>query len=86
MVGQSQIPPNLFQAYPDTGISLSGVRLVGQQGAIRTRPQASLLLCRLRVQPERVQGQTHPRGVADPEYKNPETSLRTNMPDMRPIQ
>ena len=42
LVGQSQIPPNLSPAYTDTGSSLSGVTLVGQQGEIRTETQTSL--------------------------------------------
>ena len=46
---------------------------------IRTGPRASLRLERLPVQPERGQGETHPRAFADV-ICNPETSLRTNMP------
>ena len=46
---------------------------------IRTGPRASLRLERLPVQPERGQGETHPRAFADI-ICNPETSLRTNMP------
>ena len=54
--------------------------MVGQHRQIGSGPQACLQLCRLPVRPERGQGQTHPRVLTDLEYKNPETSLRTNMP------
>ena len=59
LVGQREIRPNLSPAYTNSGSSLSGVRLVGQQGEIRTGPQTSLRLCKLPVRPERGQDQTH---------------------------
>ena len=55
------------------------VRLVGQYGEIRTGPQTSLRLHRLPVQPERGQGQTHPRALADLKYQNQETSHQTHL-------
>ena len=60
-----EIPPNLSPAYTDTGSSLSGVRLVGQLGKIKTGTLASLRLCRLPVWPGKRQGQTHNRALAD---------------------
>ena len=53
LVGKSQIQPNLSPAYTNSSSYLSGVRLVGQRGEIRTGPQASLQLYGLSVQPER---------------------------------
>ena len=49
---------------------------------IRTGPRASLRLERLPVQPERGQGEAHPRAFADV-ICNPETSLRTTYPVQR---
>ena len=51
LVGQSQIPPNLTPAYTDSSTYLSGVRLVGEHAEIITRPETSLQLCRLPVEP-----------------------------------
>ena len=56
LVGQSQIPPNLSPAYTNSSSYMSGVRLIGQLGEIRTGPQTSLHLHRLPVQSERGQG------------------------------
>ena len=47
---------------------------------IRIGPRASLCLESLPVQPERGQGETHPRAFADV-ICNPGTSLRIDMPD-----
>ena len=47
-----------------------------------TGPQTSVRLCRLPVQPEREQGQTHPRALVDPWCKNQETLLRTHLPSL----
>ena len=44
--------------------------MFGQHGEIRTGPRTALRLCRLPVQPERVQGQTHPRVLAEPNHKD----------------
>ena len=58
---------------------MSGVWLVGQHGEIRTGHQTSPRLHRLLVLPERGQGQTHPRALADLKYKNQETSHQTHL-------
>ena len=63
LVGPAQIPPNFSLAYTDTSSTLSGPRLASKHGKVGTGPQASFLLCRLPVRPERGQGQTHPRLV-----------------------
>ena len=53
LVGKSQIP--------DSSSYLSGVRLVGKHGEIRTGPQKR----RLPVQPAQREGQTHPMALVD---------------------
>ena len=64
LVGQSQVPPNLFPAYTDLGSLLSIVRLAGEQGEIRTGSKTGFQLRRLPVRPGRAQGQTHTRALA----------------------
>ena len=49
LVGAGQIPPNLSPTYTNTGRYLTGSRLVGKHGEIRTEPQASFRLCRLPI-------------------------------------
>ena len=70
LVGPGQIPPNLSPAYINTSSSVSGPSLASKFGKIRTGPQAGFRLCRLPVRPERRQGQTHPKPVADTKNKN----------------
>ena len=79
-VDQSQISPNLSPAYKESSSYMSGARLVGKHREIRTGPKSSLGLRRLPVRPERGQGQTHPRVLADLKCKNPDTSLRFHLP------
>ena len=54
----------------NTSATLSGPRLASKYGKVRTGPQTSFRLCRLPVRPERGQGQTYPRQVADTDNKN----------------
>ena len=68
---QSQIPPNLSPAYTESSSYMSGFRLVGKHGEIRAGPQT--------VRPEREQGQTHSRALADPYSKDRRTTGRTNL-------
>ena len=49
LVGQSQIPPNLSPAYPDSGQKVPGFRLAGECREIRTGGQTGFRLCRLPV-------------------------------------
>ena len=59
------MPPNLSPAYTKIGGSLSRPRSAIKHGKIKTGPQASVRLGRLPIRPERGQGQTHPRPVAN---------------------
>ena len=47
--------------YSNPSHTLSGTRVAGEQGKVRTGPQTGLQLCRLPVRPERGQGQTNRR-------------------------
>ena len=70
LLGQSQIPPNLFPAYTNLGSYLSGSGLASEQRQIRTGAKTGSQVLRLPVRSERGQGQTHPRALADPTNKN----------------
>ena len=70
LLGPGQIPPNLSTTYQNTGSSLSGFRLVSQQGEVRTDSQTSFQLCRLPIRPQTGQGQTYLRKVAKPVIEN----------------
>ena len=61
LVGHSQVPPNLSPAYTNSCRYMSGVRLVGQNGGVRSGSQTSLQIRRLPVRSERRQDQTHPK-------------------------
>ena len=63
MVGQSQVSPCLSPTYTDLGSSLSGIRLAGEQGEIRTGSKTGFQLHRLPVPCGRGQGQTHTRAL-----------------------
>ena len=65
LVGPGPMPPNLSPAYTKIGGSLSRPRSAIKHGKIKTGSQASLRLGRLPIRPERGQGQTHPRPVAN---------------------
>ena len=56
-----------------------GVRFAGKLGEIRTGTQTSLRLHRLPVQPDRGQCQTCPRALADLNYKDRRTAIRTDL-------
>ena len=58
---------------------MSGFRLASKHGEIRTGPQANFRLCRLPVRPEKGQGQTHLRSVANINNKNQRIINRTNL-------
>ena len=64
LAGESLYPPYLSQAYSNPGHTLSGTRVAGEQGKVRTGTQTGLQLRRLPVRPERGQGQTNRRTLA----------------------
>ena len=61
LAGESLYPPYLSPAYSNPGHTLSGTRVAGEQGKVRTGTQTGLQLRRLPVRPERGQGQTNRR-------------------------
>ena len=65
LAGESLYPRHLSPAYSNPSHTVSGVRVAGEQGKVRTGPQAGLQLRRLPVRPERGQGQTDRRTLAD---------------------
>ena len=65
LAGESLYPRHLSPAYSNPGHTLSGTRVAGEQGKVRTGPQTGLQLRRLTVRPERGQGQTNRRTLAD---------------------
>ena len=65
LAGESLYPRHLSPAYSNPGHTLSGTRVAAEQGKIRTGPQTGLQLRRLPVRPERGQGQTNRRTLAD---------------------
>ena len=64
LAGEGLYPPHLSPAYSNPGHTLSGTRVAGEQGKVRTGTQTGLQLRRLPVRPERGQGQTNRRTLA----------------------
>ena len=65
LAGESLYPRHLSPAYSNPSHTLSGTRVAGEQGEVRTSPQTGLQLRRLPVRPERGQGQTNRRTLVD---------------------
>ena len=65
LAGESLYARHLSPAYSNPGHTVSGSRVAGEQGKVRTGPQTGLQLRRLPVRPERGQGQTNRRSLAD---------------------
>ena len=65
LAGKSLYARHLSPAYSNPGHTVSGSRVAGEQGKVRTGPQTGLQLRRLPVRPERGQGQTNRRSLAD---------------------
>ena len=79
LVGESFIPQYLPPAYTDLGDSVSGPRLAGEQGKIRTGTKTGFQLRRLPVRSERGQGQTHPRALSGLDRQDPVNSVRSSV-------
>ena len=77
LVGQSHIPPSLSPAYPDPSSPVREIRLGSKYGEVRTKTQTDLRICRLQVQPQREQGQSHLRMLADLKLKDSGASHQT---------
>ena len=65
LAGESLYPRHLSPAYSNPSHTVSGTRVAGEQGKVRTGPTAGLQFRRLPVRPERGQGQTNRRTLAD---------------------
>ena len=80
LAGESLYPRHLSPAYSNPGHTLSGARVAGEQGKIRTGPQTGLQLCRLPVRPERGQGQTNRRTLADLDRQDQINTVGSGLP------
>ena len=76
LVGESFVPQYLSPAYTDFGSSVSGPRLAGEEGKVRTGSKTSFQLRRLPVRPERGQGQTHTRALTGLDRQDPVSSVQ----------
>ena len=79
LVGESQIPRNLSPAYPNPNQNVSGPRLAGELGEIRTGTQTGLRFCRLPVRPQVRSGQTDSGPVAKPSGQDTNTFVSTGL-------
>ena len=79
LVGESQVPPSLSPAYTGFSENVSGPRLVGKFGQIRTGTQAGFRPCRLPVRPQVRSGPTHTGPDAEPSNNNSDTAIPTGL-------
>ena len=79
LVGESQVPPNLSPAYPNTSENVSRSWLAGECRKIRTETQAGFQLCRLPVRPQVWSGLTYTGPVAEPSRQNTGTALPSDL-------
>ena len=80
LVGESHIPPNLSPAYTYLDSSLSRTWVAGERGKVRTGPKTGFQLLRLPVRPQRGQGQTHTRALADLSRQDIVNPVRSGVP------
>ena len=80
LAGESLYPRHLSPAYTNLSDPLSGTRLAGEQGNVRTGSQTGLQLHRLPVRPERGQGQTDTRTLADLDRQDQINIVGSGMP------
>ena len=80
LAGESLYPRHLSPADPNPGHTLSETRVAGEQGKVRTGPQTGLQLRRLPVRPERGQGQTDRRTLADLDTQDQSHTLGSGLP------
>ena len=79
LVGQSQIPPNLYPSHSNFGQDVPGSGLAGELRKIRTGAQTSLQLRRLPVRPQVWPGQTNTGPLAKSSRKNTNTDVTTGL-------
>ena len=80
LAGESLYPRHLSPAYTNLSDPLSGTRVAGEQGEVRTGSQTGFQLRRLPVRPERGQGQTNNRTLADLDRQNQINTVGSGMP------
>ena len=80
LAGESLYPRYLSPADPKPGHTLSGTGVAGEQGKVRTGPQTGLQLRRLPVRPERRQGQTDRRTLADLDRQDQSHTVGSGLP------
>ena len=79
---KSLYPRHLSPAYSNLSNPLSRTRVAGEQGEVRTGSQTSFQLRRLPVRPERGQGQTHNRTLADLDRQAQINTVGSGMPGL----
>ena len=79
LVGQGQIPPNLYPTHSNPGQDVPGSGLAGELGKIRTGAQTSFQLRRLPVRPQVRPGQTDTGPVAKSSRKNTNSAVTTGL-------
>ena len=80
LAGESLYPRHLSPAYSNPSHTVSGTRVAGEQGKVRTGPPTGLQLCRLPVRPERGQGQTNRRTLADLDRQDQINTVGSGVP------
>ena len=81
LVGQSQVPPSLSPAYPNSGENLPRPWLASEFGKIRAGTKTGLQLCRLPVRSQVRSGPAHTGPVAEPTGKVKVTACTTVLSD-----
>ena len=82
LAGESLYPRHLSPAYSNPGHTVPGTRVAGEQGKVRTGPQTGLQLRRLPVRPERGQGQTNRRMLADLDRQDQINTVGSGLPGL----
>ena len=80
LAGESLYPRHLSPAYTNLSDPLSGTRVAGKQGKVRTGSQTGFQLRRLPVRPKRGQGQTNSRTLADLDRQDQINTVGSGMP------
>ena len=79
LVGESQIPPYLSLAYPNSSENVPRPQLAGECRKIRTGAKTSLRFCRLPVRPQVRPGPTNTGPLAKPSRENTGTAITTGL-------
>ena len=79
LVGESQIPPGLPPAHPNSSGNMPKFRLAGELGQVGTGPKADLRFCRLLVRPQGRSSPTDPRPVAESSGQNIGNTVSTGL-------